>query len=620
MYAILMSNRYLFYEANEKIQGWSSYMVIRIFFSVSFLLLLFGMIFVYKVPEKVSLFRSMVLCYITELCFGAAAVGIYMLIGVPIGLVSLGIVYFIMGAIVWAIILGRKKFQKVKILRMDIYSAFIIMLWFLFLFLYLFSPSITNIYTNSDPAVHFQNALRVLDSGKASAMYFAEVYNAVIMELLEPFLVRITLYKAFIIADSFANLINVFMFYCLTATFIKSRLTRMIVPFISFLYFAGWPFFSYVIGGFVYFGWGVTLFAYVVYLLIKLYDSEDRRNQLILLGLVLLGSFCVLVSYLLFVVSLACVVFISLICIAKKKGFDVSKKSVFKVGIAILLLALGIFAFCFWGFFRGDLTYALNALKRDGWTAKEVYRDFVFLLPGIFYMGWRYIKNREVNITGIAVGVILAFIFSTFILYLCGIISAYYYYKSYYLLWFFAWIINAAFIEYLFEKDKVMLFSYGGALFFAIFMTMSGVDSKLAEKGIAVDEISLRWHWYPSLFPIWDYMELFTRQQSYFVDNNALVDVSQYVNEAIPETEEVPMIMVSGLYWIDKWYYTYTGNPCIYLYEGDEYMDAIQNCIDSGYNYLVLYQNAQRYRDNKELIREYEIVYDNGYYGVYMIR
>lgn len=592
-------------------------MGIRIFFIFSFLLFLSGMIFIYKVPEKVSLFRSMVICYITELCFGAVAVGIYLLIGIPIGLRSLGIAYFIMGTSVWVIIICQKKFQKVKILCVDIVSALIIMLWFLLIFLKLFSPSIINIYTNSDPAVHFKNAARVLNTGKASAMYFAEVYNAVIMGLLEPFLIRVTLYKAFILADSFANLINVFMFYCLITTFIKSRFAKMIVPFLSFLYFAGWPFFSYVIGGFVYFGWGVTLFAYVVYLLIKLYDSGDRIHQIILLGLVLAGCFSVLVCYLLFEVILAGVVLVSLAYVARKNGFVISKKNAMKIGITILLLAIGIFSFCFWGFFWGDWKYVLSALQTNGGIAKELYQDFVFLMPGVFYMGWKYIKNKEVNIVFVSVSVILIYIAFTFIMCLSGIMSSYYYYKSYYLLWFFTWIMNIAFIECLFEKDKAMLFSYGGAIMLAIFITMSGVDTQLARKGIVVDEVSFRW--YPSPFPIWDRMEIFIWQESYFLDNDALVDVSQYVNVAISETEEVPLLIESDLYWADRWYYNYTGNQCIYITSDEQYAEMIQECKDKGYQHILVYQNSERYRRNKELLNDCENVYSNGYYSVYTL-
>lgn len=593
-------------------------MIYNTFFILSFLFLLFGIVFVYKVPEKVSLLRSLVICFITELCFGAIVTGIYAIIGIPVYLMNLGIAYLVLGLAVWGIIFFQKKMQKLKILKEDIYVFFAITVWFIIIFMKVFSPSIINVYSNSDPAVHYQMALNVMNTGKVSAMYFAEVYNAGIMELLAPFLTRLSLYKAFILADSFANLLNVFMFYCLITTFFKLRFSKIITPFLSFLYFAGWPFFSYVIGGFVYFGWGVTLFAYVVYLLIKLYESRDKRNQIALLGLVLVGCFSVLVCYLLFAVILAGIVLLSLMCIARKNGFVDLKKNIMKIGIVVLLMAIAIFAFCFWGYFKGDLSFVISALKRDGGIAKELYQDFVFLMPAVFYMGWKYIKNKEDNLLFISVSVILAYIICTFIMCLLGIMSSYYYYKSYYLLWFFAWIINIAFIEYLFEKDRVMLFSCGGTLLFAILITLSGTDTRLAKKDIVIDEVSSRL--YPSPFPIWDRMEIFFVQEQYLADRDALIQLSEFMYETFPEQEEIPMIL--NIYWMTEWYNSYTANHSVYkaIISRKDYVKAIQEYKEAGSNYIVIYQNSELYRDNIELLSDYENIFSNGYYGIYKLQ
>lgn len=590
-------------------------MGIRIFFVSSFAILLIGMIFIYKVPEKVSLFRSVVMCYITELCFGAVVVGMYLLIGIPIGLINLGIAYFIIGMVAWGIIICQRKVQRVKIINTDVYSALFIIVYFVVIFLMVFSPSIQNAYVNSDPVLHFRMALKVLDTGKANAMYFAEVYNAMVMELLSPFLTRYSLIKAFILADSFANLINIFMFYCLAEMFIKARFSKIILPILSFLYFAGWPFFSYAVGGFVYFGWGVTLFAYVVYLLIRLYDSKDRRNQIILLGLVLIGAFTVLVCYLLFIVSLAGILLLSLLFIAGKNGFIDLKKNILKISAMVLLLAISIFSFCFFGVFKGDFTYVLSALRQDGWIAKELYQDFAYLMPGVFYMGWKYIKNKEVNIMLISVSVILAYICCTFIMCLCGIMSPYYYYKSYYLLWFFAWIINAAFIEYLYEKERVLLFSFGGTLLFVIVISLSGLDSKLEQMGIVVEDIAHRT--YPSQVPIWDYMEEMLKRDHNMEDKGAVIELSKYVNDAFGEEERIPLISDA---YSALWYEAYTGNKYIYALSDEEFVKVIQECEDKGYQYITIYQDTEIYRRNKELLSDCEIIYNNGYYGIYMIQ
>lgn len=587
-----------------------------IFFVISFLLLGLGLIFVYKVPEKVSLFRSGIICFITELCFGAIVVGIYSIVGVRVGLMSLGGVYLFIGAGIWGIIIYQKKIQGLKMLVEDIYSALILLIWFILVFVKVFSLDISNVYTNSDPARHYAMALKVLDTGKVSYMYFGEVYNGVVLELFEPFVARLSLYKAFILADSFANLLNVFMFYIMTTTFVKHRFTKMVVPFLSFLYFAGWPFFSYVIGGFVYFGWGVTLVAYVVYLLIQLYYSEDRRNQVILLGLVLTGCISVLVCYMLFIVILAGIVFFSLVCIARKNKFVLSPKSKIKIGISILLIGIIAFTFCFMGYFHGNLSTVFGALRTNGGIARELYQDFVFLMPAAIYIGWKYIKNKENNLIFISASVITIYICFTFIICWCGMMSPYYYYKSYYLLWMFVWLLNIAAIEYFLEKDKAVLFSYSSVLLFAIFITMSGIDNELEKKGIVVDEVS--GYLYPSPFPIWDRMELFFMEETYSKDKGALVDVCGYIDENFEEQEEIPII-VSDNWFLVPWYESFTGNYGKRVSSDEEFIDTIQEYKNDGYQYIVVWQNIDRFRDNKLILNDYNVIYDNGYYGIYQI-
>lgn len=590
-------------------------MVTNFFFFISFVSFLSGLVLVYKVPEMVSLFRCVIICLITELCFGAVIVGIYSLVGAPIHLASLSIAYLIMGVTVWGIVAYQKKIQELEISKVDIYSLFVIILWFLAVFIKVFTPSIENAYINSDPAVHYKNALRVLDTGRVSAMYFAETYNGLVMELFAPFVTRYSLLKPFILADSFANLLNVFMFYCLIISFVQSKFVKIIIPLLSFLYFVGWPFNSYVAGGFVYFGWGVTLFAYVVYMLIKLYESRERRSQIILLGLVLLGCFSVLVCYLLFIAILAPLVLISLIYVAKKNHMIVFGRRKTGICIAVLLMAIGVFSFCFWGFFHGDMIYVFDALKTDGGIAKELYQDFVFLIPAFFYMGWKYIKNKEINIIFITTGVILVYIICTFLICLSGIMSPYYYYKSYYLLWFFTWIMTIEFIDYLFQKDKVLLFSYGGTLLFAIFITLSGVDSALERKGIVIDDSSVLV--YSSPFPIWDRMEQFFVMDQYLEDKHALIDLSRYINDEFSEEEKIPML--GDVYFLNMWYNSYTNNSGIYITSDELFADSIEECKKAGYQYIAVYQNMKRYWDNKELLNGYENVYDNGYYGIYML-
>ena len=109
-------------------------------------------------------------------------------------------------------------------------------------FIKTFTLEVANVYRNSDPGVHYGMALNVLKTGETTTMYFAPVYNALVMAIFQPFLAEINLYKAFILADSFANLLNLVVFWVLGISFCKSRFMKIILPVIGIFYFSGWPF------------------------------------------------------------------------------------------------------------------------------------------------------------------------------------------------------------------------------------------------------------------------------------------------------------------------------------------------------------------------------------------
>ena len=46
----------------------------------------------------------------------------------------------------------------------------------------------------------------ILNTGKSDSMYFAVLFNSLVMEFFQPMLTKTTIYKGFIIGDSLLNL------------------------------------------------------------------------------------------------------------------------------------------------------------------------------------------------------------------------------------------------------------------------------------------------------------------------------------------------------------------------------------------------------------------------------
>ena len=64
-------------------------------------------------------------------------------------------------------------------------------------------------------------------------------------------------------------------------------------PIITLMYFAGWPLYNYVLGGFVYWGIGVTLAALGIYLLRLYPDYKEYQKHMIALIVLLLYNIAV---------------------------------------------------------------------------------------------------------------------------------------------------------------------------------------------------------------------------------------------------------------------------------------------------------------------------------------
>lgn len=584
-----------------------------ILFCIAFLISLLGMM-MYKVTDKsISVFESAVLCFITELCIGAVIVGIYSILGILISLFSIGLAYLTIGIIVWFVILKKKKVQRLEMRKGEIYAIFIILGCVICIFVNTFTVNVSNVYRNSDPGTHMLMALQVIDTGEVSSMYFAEVYNAMVISIFQPFLVRINYYKAFILADTLANVVNVLMFYILALRFCKSRFSKIVLPIVCIFYFLGWPFFSYIIGGFVHLGWGVTLFMYVMYWLMVLYECGDRKKQISILALILLGSFSILVCYMLYVPIIGLVLIACLICIDNKIHLCIDKRRIVYIVLSIAFFTLICGTICFLGYFGGSWTSVFSALSKGGGIQKELYRDFVFLLPAAIYMTVYYIKNKEPNLLVTMLISVLFYTIIAFVICRKGLMSAYYYYKGYYLIWMILWLVNIMAIEYLYNKDRLVVFAYGFSMLFAIVMTMSGVDSRLAEERIVIDEVSYR-H-YPSLFPIWDRMEIFISEEDDIADKEALIDICNYSSSVLTnKTDE--MVLVTPVYYHTPWYRCYGGGDTIGIDSYEEFEEVI-TMLENGNEFFLVHQNNDFYRKKKKVLDKYQCIYSNGYYGIY---
>lgn len=570
-----------------------------------------------KVPERVSFLRSLVICYITELCLGAVLAGVYSVVKQPIELFSMGIGYLVLALMVWGWIIYRKEIQKYAIYAVDVYSFLILTLFFGVVFLKVFTPEIVLVYKNSDPGTHYTVAKKILETKTVGRMYFAGLHNTMIMELCKPFMAEISLYKAYILADSLSNYINLLMFYCLIAGSLRSKFTKIAAPLIGILYFLGWPFYSYVAGGYGHFGVGITLFMYVIYLLLLLRKSKEKSVTFGCTGLMILGIFSVTTCYLLFTPILCLAAFLCEVVILKERNVVIPKKVLLIGAGAITIVGLILFCIVFWGFFGGDINRIFYSLRIEGGIHRELYKDFIFLIPPVIYMSRHYYKKKEadfLHLTWVAVAGVTVIAFAAS---LCGLMSGYYFYKLYYLNWVFLWVVCVQAIEYFWKEKKIIVYSYGIPAVVAVFMMFFGMDDYLISRDLTNENS-------PSLFPLYSVTKEYIQESKETEEMGALRSVSRYINENYADMEN-DIVLINSL---DKfnycvWYRAFTGYEYTWAdrsNEGDKSLEKVLEGLENDeYQYFLILKTADCYMQNEDLMQNYNAVYDDGYFGLYQI-
>lgn len=547
---------------------------------------------------------------ITQLCLGAIGAKILEMIDIFINLKSMSVVYLIVGLGAW--IIGRKNWSnfKVNYSKLNIYSLIVILIWFGILFMVVFTPNISLNYISPDPANHFKSAQILVKTGKMDHMYFASLYNAIFMEILQPFISDLSMYKAFIIADTFANLLNVFMFYCLANKFCKKKFSKVILPFICLVYFLGWPFYNYAIGGFVYFGWGVTLFGYIVWYIRKL---ENKKEQIGNFLKIIVGSYCVLECYMLFVPILILVIVSSMFWLYRRNIRDSLK-------LKIILIVCGVifgvicYKIAYQGYFGGNIETIFYSFQLQGGIHRELYNDFLYLLPMILYVMLNSIKKKQFDVVLRSEILTAGYTLCMLVLCLLGYVSSYYYYKTYYLLWFFAWIICVQAIDDLYDKDKIILFSLGGSIVLAVLLGVIGIDNRyiFRDKLIVPTELTGNNNNVP--FSIYGEIQQYFSKDKNSEDINELFELCQMISETT-EINKSQLVFVSESYYTGIWFNSFVGGVNKRISNTDDLIKVVDECDQE---YMVLHQNSELYREVKDIIDDkLELIYENGYYGLY---
>lgn len=574
-----------------------------ILYFISCIIILSGFYLLKKSEKVLNGVTWLAITFITFMCYNASVAAIINLVSIKVNIVSFSVINILLGCYMLYRVIKQKQKQSYEYKKFDIFAMVAIIAVVVVIALKRYGITLQLNYDTSDPSVHMQYAMNVVNNQRVADMLFAPLNNALFIELLSPLFVPLKYYKIFIIADILMLMLSGMIFYALIEKFMEDNFLKCAGLLTAILYMIGYPL-NNMLWGFVYLGMGVSVIAYMIFSV----DNyiKDELNKVINIIMIAMASCSIFLCYALFmpVVYLGTFICLSLYFFKKKELFTFKT-----IGRYILIYLIPIilgFIYMYFGVFSDGVTPE-SAIANEGIIYRDLYTSLVFMLPLAIYGVCKVIKRRENNSTIFILPALIIFMLGLLIVGLnTGKVSSYYYYKNYYLLWFLLMYMFFYGVHILSKVDKTIIvagFSVFAAFGLMIYFNVEGIiyaknaifwAEPKAQVYAGVYGYNYGQFSKPRRFVGMERHDLY----KFVVDN--YVSKGDYV-PALGEGEEI--------YWYES--ITNQREPELYEWKvGEkECLDIIKN--DSNISYVTVFYSSTTYADNVGYFESLEKVYGN---------
>ena len=598
-----------------------------IFYVLTVLAMITTFVLVKKSENKVNLISWCVLSLIAYLGFNILVCMIFGVFNITTNLLFLSVIDLVVTAGFGVKIYKDKKIQSFEIRKRDFLAVAIAIVIVCYMAVKQYTPlSKTMANASVDACMHYSASTNFADNMKIlskidnqtgynfkTMQTGAYINTGILMSVVRSVIPEFKDFVTFKIFEIGIMLLNILAIYMLVSDKLKTKTNYVIGIVFVILYAFAYPYTS-LLYGFSYLSVAIT-FATGLFYLAKIYDKK-QTNFLTLLGLIFLMGVGIIFSYCLFVPALFAFICIYVFIKDFAKKEEKSYLKFFKKETLIitgLLLILTILAICYLvipTFTDSDQNKLTDAIGFDGGIYKALYQDFLFYIPLLVLFIYKTIKDKKINFQTVALIIIGGQILLSFVGVVLGIVSAYYYYKIYYILWIL--VIDIA-VEVMcgYEENKelkVVFITYLTMWCLVIYTAISGTEIKLAQKSPTLIEgfktQSLAGIYYDTNIAMAANINV-----SCIVDENRVK-----LAEVMGEIEDITLknMLVGGMNTNCKaWIYVISG-----ITSGGESINDLQKAVvetsvddwleDDDKKYFVLFT-----ADEYENTSEYEVVFSN---------
>lgn len=389
----------------------------------------------------------------------------------------------------------KRRWFKTKIIDLDdILAYLLVIILTTVLFSLIFTPSMILSFKSPDSAVHFRNALGVYEGSKIGGQYLTHLMIADAFSLVAPVIDMIYFYKVFIIMQVLFFALSGLMMYTLLKA-VCSQLNIAVICILLFFYQCGYPL-SNLIYGFSYLGIGV-ISTCLVFIMCDLISKGIVKGKWSYFALSL-SLFELFISYTIFIPPIYLGVFFFLIFHLRKRDHGIlriARDEFLVVGIPCILG----FVLMFMYHFGASLQKAATAATLNGGIFGDLYAGFIFLSPLAIYGAAMRFKEGAIRGFDLPALGFVGYAVAVFIGGIYGVVSAYYFFKLYYVLWLIFFLYAALGVQKLAESSPALLASYAATWLLVMAIAFSGFDEKVSQNHPQFDPNPVA----ESLFPIY---------------------------------------------------------------------------------------------------------------------
>lgn len=473
----------------------------EIFYVLTVITLLLTFILFKKSEKKQNLINQVILSVICYLGFNILVCMIFGCLNITTNLLFLSILDLIVSAGFGFKIYKDKEIQSFEIRKRDILGVFICIAIICYMAVDQYTPLSKTIANASvDACMHYSAATNFADEMKVLAKIDnttgynfktmqtgAYINTGIFINVVRGIIPVWEDFVAFKVFETGITALVILSFYMLISDKLKDKKSYIVGMIFLILYAFAYPYTS-LLYGFSYLS-VCLVFATALFYLAKEYGKEEINFWVQLATIVLVGV-GIIFSYCLFVPALfACIciyIFIKDLERKEEKNYlkFFKKTTILVTGLLLVVTILSIFYLVIPTFTDSDQNKLTDAIGFEGGIYKSLYQDFLFYIPFVVMFIYKTIKVKKINFQTIA----LCLIGGQTLLMLFGIIgkivSPYYYYKMYYLLWILLVDIAVEVMSDLDENKEVFVL---GASYLAIWVTLilfmlTGLEGKLKEK------------------------------------------------------------------------------------------------------------------------------------------